>query len=145
MDLSKLQSTILKKGYSIEEVEGFYALGKLYLETGNIHQASSIFDGLVETFPDFFPALLAQSVTSLIDSDYTEAIQSAQRVLDAEPQLIEGLLLLVIGMLRTENYNSAGTYLGEVRELLESGSIKEENLIRLYKMLLAQYKFRSSV
>lgn len=142
LETSRLQLELLKRGYSLEEIEHIYALGRIYLESGNLRQASLIFDGLADIVPTFLPAALAQSVIALFERNYSEAMKAAKRALGSNAQSIEATLLLVIAMLGLEDYNSAGTYLGEVREAIEAGTLREKNLVRIYKMLLARYRTR---
>jgi tetratricopeptide (TPR) repeat protein len=141
-DLSHLQSEFLKRGYSLEEVEHIYALGRLYLESGNLRQASLIFDGLVDVVPHFTPALLARAIIALFQREYTDAADAAKRAFTADPHSVEALLLLVLSLFGLNDYNSAGTYLGEVRDAIESGNLTDKQLLRVYRMLLARYRSR---
>lgn len=137
------QSEFLKRGYSQEEVEHIYALGRLYLESGNLRQASIIFDGLIDIVPHYSPASQGRAIVALFQRDYEGAAESAQRALSADPGSVEALLLIVVSQFGLNDYNSAGTYLGEVRDTIESGNLSDKHLLRVYRMLLARYRSRT--
>lgn len=141
-DSQRLQLEVLKRGYSLDEIEHIYALGRIYLETGNLRQASLIFDGLADIVPTFSPAALAQTVIALFEGNYVKGMEAAKRAQSSSGPSIEATLLLVIALFGLEDYNSAGTHLGEVREAIEAGTLREKHLVRVYKMLLTRYRSR---
>jgi hypothetical protein len=141
--LAHLRSEVLKKGYSLEQIESIYALGQLYLETGNLRQASVIFDGLIHLVPNLAPASIGQAIIALFERDFMQGAAAARRASESDSQVAEATLLLVIAMFGLGDYNSAGTYLGEIREAMESGIEFDKNVVRVYRMLLARYRSRA--
>jgi cytochrome c-type biogenesis protein CcmH/NrfG len=140
--LAGLQSDILKRGYSLDEIEHLYALGRFYLENGNLRAAAVMFEGLIAVVPDFTPASLGQATALLFEQDYPLAMAAARRALAADPQSTEAMLILVVCMLAQGDYNSAGMFLGEVKEAIDSGSVPSNSLIRLFRILMARYENR---
>jgi hypothetical protein len=54
----------------------------------------------------------------------------------------EAMLYLVAIALTMGDLSTAGTYLGEVREAIEAGTISNQHIVRFYKMQLARYQAR---
>lgn len=135
-------SEVLRRGYADEEVAAIYALGRLYLENGDIRRAEVIFHGLTEALPDFAPGWLGMSYVFLASRNYDQAIYSARQALRLDPDFVPATLFLVASLLSTRDYNSAGTFLGEVGEKIESGAVEDPALIRFYKGQLARFQTR---
>jgi Tetratricopeptide repeat len=98
--------------------------------------------GLNEVAPGFSKAWLASAYLAIIGQDYDTAIAFAQNAMRSEPDAVEAMLLLASCLLITGDFNSAGTYLGEVGERIEMGTVKNPNVSRLFKMQLARYQSR---
>ena len=142
-DRERRPSEVLKRGYSDEEVQSIYALGKLFLESGDLRKAEVLFGGLTEIAPDFAAGWLGHAYVYASGRNFDQAIYCARQALRINPDLIEATLYLIALFLTTRDYNSAGTYLGEVGERVESGSVQSQELIRFYKGQLARYQSRA--
>jgi tetratricopeptide (TPR) repeat protein len=138
----KGQSDLARRGYSDEETEQIYELGRMFLDSGQLRKAEVIMHGLNEVAPGFSKAWLASAYLAIIGQDYDAAIASAQNAMRLEPDAVEAMLLLASCLLITGDFNSAGTYLGEVGERIEMGAVKNPNVVRLFKMQLARYQSR---
>lgn len=138
----RLGSEIVKRGYSDEEIANIYELARFSLENGDWHRAEAIASGLVEVAPDFAPAWLSLAYIRIQNKAYEAAIQAASQALRVNPELAEAQLFLVACLLTTGDYNSAGTYLGEVGERIESGQVRDPNVIRFYRTQLARFQSR---
>jgi tetratricopeptide (TPR) repeat protein len=132
----------VKGGYSDEEIAHIYELGRLYLENGCLLQAEVIMHGLNEVCPDFAAAWLATSYISIQNKDHDNAIFAAKQALRINPEFTEATLYLVACLMTTGDYNSAGTYLGEVGEKIDSGGVDNPNVTRFFKAQLARYQNR---
>ncbi|MCB0336737.1 MAG: hypothetical protein KDD62_10545 [Bdellovibrionales bacterium] len=135
-------SEVLKRGYSDAEVENLYALGRFYLENGELGKAKNIMAGLVEVAPDYYHAWLGLAYIHIYQENYDQAIFASRQALRANPQSIAALLYQVACLLCVGDYNAAGTYLGEVGEKIEAGKVDRPELLRFYKAQLARYNNR---
>jgi len=139
---ARTSNDLIKKGYSDEEVIFIYELALQGLENGQIRWAATLLHGLVEVAPDFCPAWIARSYTFMYEKDYDQAVFCSRQALRIQPANPAALLYLVSCMLTLDDYNSAGTYLGEVSELIEAGRVTDTRLVRLFRMLLARFQNR---
>lgn len=137
------RSDVRRRGYSDEELSHIYELARTLLENGNVKRAESIVNGLIEVAPDFAPSWLAHGYIQILNKNYEAASDAARQALKANPESAEAMLLLVACVLTLGDFSSAGTYLGEIGELIESGRIEDPHLVRLYKGQLARYRLRS--
>lgn len=135
-------SEVLKRGYSDEEVAHLYELGRFFLENGDVRRAELVITGLTEVVPEFAPAWLALAYIHVQARNVDGAIFAARQALRVEPNFVEAMLLLATCLLTTGDLNAAGTYLGEVGELVDSGAIDEANVIRFYRAQLARFQSR---
>lgn len=135
-------SEVLKRGYSDEEIANIYELGRLSLENGNLRRAEAILGGLVEVAPDFACAWLGMSYIHIQNQDYEAALQTTRQALKIDPNFNQATLYLVACLLTTGDYSSAGTYLGELGELIESGGMDDPSMVRFYRTQLARYQNR---
>jgi len=131
-----------RSGYSDEEVIFIYELALQGLENGQIRWAGTLVQGLVEVAPDYAPGWIARAYVYMYEKDYDRAVFCARQALRIQPTNPIALLYLVSCLLVLGDYNSAGTYLGEVSELIEAGKITDSKLIRLFRMLLARFQSR---
>lgn len=128
--------------YSQTEITSIYELGRLLIESGFLRRAELIVQGLTEVAPEFSPAWLALTYLQIAARDNESAVQSARNALKADQDSVEAMLFLVTSLFMTGDYNAAGTILGEVRDRIESGSVRDPQIIRLYKAQLARFETR---
>ena len=76
------------------------------------------------------------------NKNFEAAISACGGALRADPNCSEAMLYLAACQLATGDFNSAGTYLGEVGERIEGGVIDDPSQIRFYKAQLARYQNR---
>ena len=131
-----------KRGYSQDELEQIYELAKACLEIGQVRRAEILFSGLNEVAQDFGPAWLGSCYIQILHSNYDLATTAAQQALRSDPESTEAMVYLAAVFLTTGDFNSAGTYLGEVGERIEMGKVQNPHTIRAYKMQLARYQSR---
>ena len=138
----QVPSEVLKRGYSNEEVERIYALGRFFLENGDIKRAEVVMAGLIEVAPEFAPAWLGMSYIYFQEKNLEQATQCALRALRSDPESVEATCYLITFTLTSGDFNSAGTYLGEISEKIEAGLIEDPKFIRFYKAQLARFQGR---
>ena len=131
-----------RRSYTDDEVNDIYKLGKLWLETGQHKRAEALLHGLNEVASDFAPAWLGTAFLRAQRGEYEEALQATKNALRAESNMPEAMLYLVAIALTMGDLSTAGTYLGEVREAIEAGTISNQHIVRFYKMQLARYQSR---
>lgn len=135
-------SELIKRGYSEDEIATIYELGRLHLETGNLKRAEFIFHGLTEILPEFAPGWLGMCYVHIHARDYDLAIYCANQSLRAAPHMTEPLLFLIACLLTTGDYNSAGTYLGEVGDKIQTGLEDRPSIVRFFRAQMARYQYR---
>lgn len=138
----RVPSEVIRRGYSDEEVANIYELGRCFLEGGSLRRAEAIFSGLTEVCPEFRPAWLGLAYVHLHSKDLQNALIASRAALRLDPQSVETMLLLVISSMGLEDYNSAGSWLGEIRDRIEGGQVHDTHLLRLYRAQLARYQVR---
>jgi hypothetical protein len=132
----------ISRRYSDSELQAIFEVGRLHIVAGEIGAGEAIFRGLSEVSADYLPAWLGIAYARYLEGDFEAGLQAARQAIRIEPNSISGLLMLVNGLLCTEDINSAGAFLGEVREQLEVSTPSAEHR-KLYKMLLARYQLES--
>lgn len=137
-------SELLKRSYSDEEVAAVYDLGRFCLENGELRKAEVIFLGLTEVAPDFALAWLGVAYVRVHSKEWDAAIAASRQALRVSPECAEALLVLASCLLSASDFNSAGTYLGEFGDLIESGQVENPVALRFYKAQLARYQTRAS-
>ncbi|MFM1846723.1 MAG: Tetratricopeptide repeat [Pseudomonadota bacterium] len=144
MDLPRRRSPseVLRRGYSDEELGHLYELGRFFLENGDIRRAEVIITGVTEVAPEFAPAWLAMAYIHIHNKNMDGAIFAARQALRVDPHFVEAILYLATCLLTTGDLNSAGTYLGEVGEMIEGGTVEDANVVRFYKAQLARFQSR---
>lgn len=140
----RVPSEILKRGYSDEEILHIYELGRLFLENGDLSRGEAVMHGLNEIAPDFSPAWLGMSYIYFHGKNFEQSVQCARRAVQLDPSFNEALLVMVAGLMSLGDYNTAGTYLGEAGEKIETGLIDDPKSIRFYKAQLARYQTRQA-
>lgn len=139
-ELLKSKSEVLKRGYSDEELDHIFALGRLMLEAGQIKKGEGILSGLVEIAPDYWPAWLGLSYSCIQNKDYEKALQSAIHAHKINPDSVEIMLYMIACFLTVGDRNSAGTYLGEVGDRIDNNLVANPSAVRFYKLQLARFQ-----
>ncbi len=133
---------LARSGYSEEEIHGIYALACTLLENGALKQAETILIGLAEVVPDFTPVLLALAYVRGQDANFDSAQSFAEQALRVDPASPEAMLYLITFLLTTGDLQTAGTYLGEIADRIESNEIQEPTLIRFFRAQMVRYQAR---
>ncbi len=133
---------LVRRGYSDDELSHIYELGRFSLENGDTRRAETIMVGLNEVAPEFAPAWLGMCCIHTFNKNYDGALHAARQALRADSESVEAMLYLVCCLLSTNDFNSAGSYLGEVGERIEAGAVDNPNILRFYKAQLARYENR---
>lgn len=141
-EVAKLSPELSKRGYSEDEVTQIYALGRRSLENGQVHQGEVIMQGLTRVVPDFAPAWLALAYVHIVNKHWDEALFCSRQALRIDPDFTAATLYLIACLLTTGDYNTAGTYLGEIGENIDNGIVTEPNLVRFYRAQLYRFKSR---
>lgn len=139
MSKSSTSSEMQRTSYSKEELADIYALAKMSLETGQVKRAEVIVRGLTTVAPEFVPGWLALAVCHSTLGNIDAAQDAARRALKMQPDSAAAMMLLVTAALTLGDMGTAGTYLGEVSDLVEQGRIADPNLLRLFKMQMARF------
>lgn len=133
-------SEVLKRGYADRELDHIYALGRFYLENGDLQKAKNIFSGIIEVAPDYAYAWLGMTYINIQQENIDQAIFTSKQALHCDSNSLEALLFQIACLLSAGDLASAGAYLGEVGDKVESGHVESPNLVRFYKAQLARYK-----
>lgn len=67
------------------------------------------------------------------------ALDAARRVLKLQPDSAAAMMLVVTTALTLGDASTAGTYLGEVGEMIDQGGIVDPHLLRLFRMQMSRY------
>jgi len=128
-----------RASYSKEEQLDIYALAKMCLETGHSKKAEVILKGLTTVVPEFLPGWLGLVVAYASLGDIEAAHEAARHALSVKPESPAAMILLVTTALSIGDQSTAGTYLGELKDLIEQGIVNDSNLVRLFKMQMVRY------
>ncbi|MCB0321518.1 MAG: tetratricopeptide repeat protein [Bdellovibrionales bacterium] len=131
----------VRQGYSDEEYVALYALAREFLATGDLPSAERIARGLVALQPRFSSAWMIQAYIALMREDLSQAIHFAREALKHDSTMCEALLCLVIAYFNLEDYQSGGTYLGEVSDLIDGRKVSPE-LRNVYQSQMARFQLR---
>lgn len=129
-------------GYSSEELNCIYELGRVYLENGNIQGAQTIMTGLCTVAPDFASAWLGLCYINVFQKNHEAALEAARRAEQSAPESVEAQLFLVACLLTTGDFQTAGSLLGEVGDKVDGGMVTNPYLIRFFRAQLARYQAR---
>ncbi|MEY4701401.1 MAG: hypothetical protein RL326_1588 [Pseudomonadota bacterium] len=143
MSSDSARKSTQRSSYSADEIVDIYALGKMWLETGQVRKAEVIMQGLNCVAPDFLPGWLGMSVVQSTLGNIEAALAAAQRALKIDPQSTQAMLCVVVASLNVNDMSTAGTLLGEVGELIDAQRVTDPNVTRLYKMQLARYQSKT--
>ena len=133
-------SEILRRGYSNSEIANFYELARFSLELGDIRRAEVILRGITLVAKDYAPAWLAMSYVHIHRKRYEEAAYAARQAVKIEPKYTEAILYLISCLITNGDYSTAGTYLGEIGEKIQSGLVDRSEVIRFFKIQLARFE-----
>ena len=128
--------------YSDEEVLDMYALGRMWLESGQVRRAETVMNGLNAVAPTFVPAWLGTALVQGTLGNIEGAQDAARRALKLQPDSAEAMMFIVVTALTLGDSSTAGAFLGEIGDLIEQGKMREPNMIRLYRMQMARYQNR---
>jgi tetratricopeptide (TPR) repeat protein len=117
------------RGYSEEEINSIYELGRLSAEAGNLSRAEALARGLTEVAPEFSAAWVLLCYTDMIKKEYDAAIFSSRQALRVDPSQYTALLFLICASMHVRDYHSAGSLLGEFSEKVEAGLISDKNAV----------------
>lgn len=140
--MARTSSELLRSGYSDDEIDHLYELGRFFLENGEARKAEAVWNGLTSVAPAYAPAWLGMCVVQTQANAIEQAIHSARAALKADPESVEAMLFLASCFLTASDFNAAGTYLGEAGERIESGGVENPQLFRFYRAQLARYQSR---
>ena len=128
-----------RANYSKEELVDIYALAKMFLETGQVKRAEIIAQGLIGVAPEFVPGWLCMSVVAATLGAVDVSLEAARKALKLQPDSAPAMMLIATTAMTLGDAGTAGTYLGEVKEMIEQGRVADPNLLRLFKMQMARY------
>jgi Flp pilus assembly protein TadD len=129
----------MRVSYSNEEQLDIYALAKMSIETGQLKRAELILRGLTTVAPEFLPGWLGLSVVKSSLGEFEPALEAAKQAVRVQNDSPAGLILVVVNALTLGDRSTAGTYLGELKDMIDQGIIVEPNIIRLFKMQMVRY------
>lgn len=136
-------SEVLRRGYSDEEILEIYEMALIWLEVGDLRRAEAVLTGLTEIAPDIAHPWLALAYVYVTAGRHEEAIACSRQTLRLDPDSIPAMLYLITLHITTNDMNSAGTYLGEVQERVESGLVHNQYHVRYFTLQLARYQSHS--
>ena len=134
-------ASLVRQGYSQSEIEALYALARTFLASGETGPSERMSKGIVSVAPEFAPAWLMLAYIYLMQENRNETIFSARQALRAQPNSVEALLFLVIAYFQAEDFQTGGTFLGEVAELVH-GERGTPELRRLYDSQVIRFEER---
>jgi len=133
-------SEVLKRGYSDVELSHIYELGRFHLENGELKKSEIIMNGIIAVAPEFVPAWQALTYIELSNRNLEQALNFAKQAYGLDPNQSLSGLMLVTTLLSLGDVATAGAYLGEVGEVIESTKGGDTNLLRFYKAQLARFR-----
>jgi tetratricopeptide (TPR) repeat protein len=133
-----VQFDLAKGGYSQDEILSLYALGKLFVESGDLRNAETIFRGLTAVEPSFVSAWIALAYVALHRQNFEEAIYASRHALRMDQDRTEALIFLVSAFLELGDRTAAGTHLGELRDHVEAGRVEHPRMKRLFHALMVR-------
>lgn len=132
---------VARHGYSATELNALYSLSRVFLEGGEIATAERVARGIVSVEPKFIDAWLTLAYVALMREDLDEVIHSAKKALALKESSVEALLLLVIAYFQLKDFQTGGTYLGEVSDRLGVERVRPE-LRGLYDAQVLRFEER---
>ena len=127
--------------YSEEEVERIYALGRLYLEGGQLRSAELIFNGLINVKNDFIPSYLGLMYLYSISERWDSMEFIVEKVKKQNDFILQILIFESLLRFSQKDIAGAGTALGEVKDLIESNNTAvDQNIVRIFKSQISRYQ-----
>ncbi|NBW39734.1 hypothetical protein EBR25_01890 [bacterium] len=133
---------IVRHGYSTTELDALYSLSRIFIESGEIATAERVARGLVSIEPTHVNAWLVIAYASLMREDYGETISAAHRALELRNSSMEALLFLVLAHFQLKDFQTGGTYLGEVSDRLAASERMRPELRQLYEAQVLRFEER---
>ena len=130
----------IKNAYSADEITHLYALGRFFIENGNLVGAEWIFKGISEIAPQSALGWLGLTYLALFNQEYDKALEIARKAVKTNEHLVNCLVAEATTLLSLEDIATAGTVLGELGERAEQGELQEPNLLRFYRAQLVRYQ-----
>lgn len=127
--------------YSDRETDLIYSLAVLNLEIGSYYKSQQLLLGLVEVAPTKHDYWIALSVCQLLLNEVDQAKLAAHQALRLQPDSIRSKLLVVTVFLNLREYSEAGTYLGEIKDQVDSSGGVSKDVIKYYQAQLARFEF----
>jgi hypothetical protein len=137
---ARTSNQLPRRTYSEEEILDIFALGRMWLETGQHRRAEAIMLGLNEVAPEFCPAWLGTAFLRGCVGDYEGALRAAKNALRSDSESVEAMLYIATLALTMGDSSTAGTYLGEVGDRIEQGRTPSPHIPRFFRMQLARYQ-----
>jgi cytochrome c-type biogenesis protein CcmH/NrfG len=78
-------------------------------------------------------------VVSATQGNIEAALEAGRKALKYQPDSTAAMMLIVTAAMTLGDLGTAGTYLGEIKEMIDQGNISDPNVLRLYKMQMARY------
>jgi len=116
---------------------------RLFWVLDYLAKADTLIKGLLVIAPNSAPVCMLKCYLQLCEQNYEAATISAQQAVKLDPDLPEAMLYLIACLLTNQDYNGAGTYLGEINDRIDSGTLDDPKLIRFFKSQLARYNSRN--
>ena len=130
----------IKKKYSKEELDAIYSLGLAFIENGDLIKARNIFEGLISVDNTFLPGFQGMIYLEIEAGNFSDSVRLCQKALELNPNSYEVMLMYVASLISLEDFNKAGTYLGEIADAIEDSQIDDYDIIRFYKSQIIRYK-----
>lgn len=128
------------RSYSDDEIDQIFALARFHIENGNLKLAEPILRGLCDIRPDYAPGWLGACYLALISEQFESCATFARNALKCAPGSIEAQLFLISALLSLGDMSGAGTLLGEINDMFESGQILNPHFANFFKAQLGRYQ-----
>lgn len=132
---------VIKHGYSLQELTALYDIGRSLILSGELAKAELIANGLGVVGVDFSHGWLLQAYVAMMREDFDRSIFCARQALRVEPKLPEALLILVISYFNLQDFQTGGTYLGEVADLLSTTDLTPD-IRKIYETQVIRFQKR---
>lgn len=125
--------------YSESELKQIYSLGYSFLINANYKLAETIFAGLISVQADYLNAYLGLATAKFLLKDYEGSSECCKKVVELDRFCLEGLLIYVANSIKLGDQQRAGTYLGEIKDLLKDKPAASPEIYKYEKLLNLQY------
>lgn len=142
-------SEVLRRGYSNEEIENIYALGRAYIISAKFGSAEKLFKGLSILAPDYVYGHLGLAYCQLLKAGGNQellkkVLLTTKQALRIDPRNQHALIFHIIILLSISEFKSAGSYLGELGEQVESGKSLDADVQKFFNSQKLRFKKLSS-